>query len=468
LAEGGTRPGEILAITFTNKAAAEMRERVVEAVGPQARSMWVSTFHSACVRILRSESSRLGIASTFSIYDSADSLRLMTLVLRDLGLDAKRFTPRSMLSQVSNLKNELIDAEDFSRKVSNEAERTLSEVYREYTMRLRRANAFDFDDLIVSTVAVVQLFPDVAEHYHRRFRHILIDEYQDTNHAQFLIASLIAGGGGQAGGAGVSRVPNFCVVGDPDQSIYGWRGADIANILEFEEHYAGCRVITLGENFRSTAPILAVADTLIRTNKLRKHKDLFTKRSGGEPVEAALCRDERHEAEMVVDWLKRLHVGGPNTKPAGGGPASTRGVTRPGTCVREACMVDPCDGGGVMCGPFPVDPQRLRDDAAPARFPWGRGLRCEVSRRGRTRRRPTRRSRRVVQWSHPRRSRLRRRSRPSPATTTNAGPPGRQYTAIPAAAGSRPRAPSRAAPSPPATSPRARAPPRSSRCRGTA
>ena len=281
LAEGGARPGEILAITFTNKAAAEMRERVVEAVGPQARSMWVSTFHSACVRILRSESSRLGIASTFSIYDSADSLRLMTLVLRDLGLDAKRYTPRSMLSQVSNLKNELIDAEDFSRKVSNEAERTLSEVYRDYTMRLRRANAFDFDDLIVSTVAVLQLFPDVAEHYHRRFRHILIDEYQDTNHAQYVLVRELVG-------SGADGVPpaELVVVGDADQSIYAFRGASIRNIEEFERDYPAAKTVMLEQNYRE--------------------KRLWTDSPVGNSIVSYVADDERDEASFIAGEIDRL------------------------------------------------------------------------------------------------------------------------------------------------------------------
>ena len=301
LAEGGARPGEILAITFTNKAAAEMRERVVEAVGPQARSMWVSTFHSACVRILRSESSRLGIASTFSIYDSADSLRLMTLVLRDLGLDAKRFTPRSMLSQVSNLKNELIDAEDFSRKVSNEAERTLAEVYREYTMRLRRANAFDFDDLIVSTVAVLQLFPDVAEHYHRRFRHILIDEYQDTNHAQYVLVRELVGSGAD----GVSPA-ELVVVGDADQSIYAFRGASIRNIEEFERDYPAAKTVMLEQNYRSTQVILDAANRVITRNSGRREKRLWTDSAVGNSIVSYVADDERDEASFIAGEIDRL------------------------------------------------------------------------------------------------------------------------------------------------------------------
>jgi len=301
LAEGGARPGEILAITFTNKAAAEMRERVVEAVGPQAKSMWVSTFHSACVRILRSESSRLGIASTFSIYDSADSLRLMTLVLRDLGLDSKRFTPRSMLSQVSNLKNELIDAEDFSRKVSNEAERTLSEVYREYTMRLRRANAFDFDDLIVSTVAVLQLFPDVAEHYHRRFRHILIDEYQDTNHAQYVLVRELVG-------SGADGVPpaELVVVGDADQSIYAFRGASIRNIEEFERDYPAAKTVMLEQNYRSTQVILDAANRVIARNHGRREKRLWTDSAVGHSIVSYVADDERDEASFIAGEIDRL------------------------------------------------------------------------------------------------------------------------------------------------------------------
>ena len=223
LATGDARPGEILAITFTNKAAAEMRERVEAAVGPRARAMWVSTFHSACVRILRREAERLGMKSSFSIYDQADSLRLVTLVSRDLDLDPKRMPPRGLLNKISGLKNELIDPDAFRSQATNDTEMTLADVYSAYQTRLARAQAVDFDDIIGHTVALMVGFPDVAEHYRRRFRHIMVDEYQDTNHAQYrLVSELVGRSGGE--------VPpgELVVVGDSDQSIYAFRGADSA------------------------------------------------------------------------------------------------------------------------------------------------------------------------------------------------------------------------------------------------
>jgi DNA helicase II / ATP-dependent DNA helicase PcrA len=322
----GVPAWSILALTFTNKAAGEMRERVATILGGHesraGRGLTVTTFHALCARLLRKHAASAGLKEDFTIYDTSDQSSLCKKVIESLQLSTSNFPVRSVLSAISTAKNQLLDAEAFAAQAHDFASKMVAKVYSGYTKALRGANAVDFDDLLLLTARALRDDAQVRQACQDRWQYTMVDEYQDTNHAQFLIASLIAGGGGQAGGAGVSRVPNFCVVGDPDQSIYGWRGADIANILEFEEHYAGCRVITLGENFRSTAPILAVADTLIRNNKLRKHKDLFTKRSGGEPVEAALCRDERHEAELVVDWLKRLHVGGPNTKPAGGGPAA--------------------------------------------------------------------------------------------------------------------------------------------------
>src|SRR5215217_677210 len=227
LAARGVRPGQVLAITFTNKAAGEMRERVAALVGPRASNMWVSTFHSACVRILRREATRVGLKSSFSIYDAADSQRLMALVCRELDLDPKRYPPRSFSAQVSNLKNELVDEETYAERAGGEggthAEQTLAEAYRMYQQRLRQANALDFDDLIMTTVNVLQAFPDVAEYYRRRFRHVLVDEYQDTNQAQYqLIKELV---GEVAGPEGAYAVPpaELCVVGDSDQSIYAFR-----------------------------------------------------------------------------------------------------------------------------------------------------------------------------------------------------------------------------------------------------
>ncbi len=301
LASGDAQPGEILAITFTNKAAGEMKERVAELIGARARVMWVSTFHSACVRILRSESSRLGVTSGFTIYDQADSLRLMGMVLRDLDLDPKRYTPRSFLAQVSNLKNELIDYETSAAQAVNHMERTLAEAYGQYQARLQRANAFDFDDLIFSAVAVLQLYPDVAEHYRRRFRHILVDEYQDTNHAQYtLIKELV--------GPGTPQLPagQLCVVGDADQSIYAFRGATIRNIEEFERDYPNARTVMLEQNYRSTQTILTAANSVIARNSSRRAKNLGTDSGEGAPIVAYVADDERDEASFISNEIDRL------------------------------------------------------------------------------------------------------------------------------------------------------------------
>ena len=304
LATGDARPGEILAITFTNKAAGEMKERVSELVGAQARAMWVSTFHSACVRILRSEANRLGISSSFTIYDQADSVRLMSMVVRDLDLDAKRFAPRSMLSQVSNLKNELIDYETFAGRAVNHMERSLAEVYAEYQRRLQRANAFDFDDLIGSAVAVLQLFPDVAEHYRRRFRHILIDEYQDTNHAQYMLVKELVG---QTDNPTPGLAPGqLCVVGDADQSIYAFRGATIRNIEEFERDYPNATTILLEQNYRSTQTILSAANAVIARNASRRPKNLWSEAGAGAPIVAYVADDEHDEAAFVANEIDRL------------------------------------------------------------------------------------------------------------------------------------------------------------------
>ena len=246
LAARDVRPGQILAITFTNKAAGEMRDRVASLIGARSKGMWVSTFHSACVRILRREASHVGLKSTFSIYDAADSQRLMSMVLRDLDLDPKRYRPRAFSAQVSNLKNELIDEETYSSGLGEAShhERMVAEAYRMYQGRLRQANAMDFDDLIMTTVNILQAFPDVAEYYHRRFRHVMVDEYQDTNTAQYQLVRELVGhaggdqvGGRQASGDEVDGGPippaELAVVGDADQSIYAFRGATIRNIVEF-------------------------------------------------------------------------------------------------------------------------------------------------------------------------------------------------------------------------------------------
>jgi len=301
LATGDSRPSEILAITFTNKAAGEMRDRVAEIVGPRARAMWVSTFHSACVRILRKEAPRLGMSTSFSIYDSLDSQRLMTLVCRDLELDPKRFPPRAFSNQVSNLKNELIDHETFASRASNQQEKTLAEAYGDYQRRLRRANAFDFDDLISSTVAVLQLFPDVAEHYHRRFRHVLVDEYQDTNHAQYVLVNELVG-------RGTDGVPpaQLCVVGDADQSIYAFRGATIRNIEEFERDYPAATTVLLEQNYRSTQTILTAANSVITRNSARRPKRLWTDAGDGAKIIGHVADNEHDEAAFVAAEIDRL------------------------------------------------------------------------------------------------------------------------------------------------------------------
>ncbi|MFG2579252.1 DNA helicase PcrA [Streptomyces malaysiensis] len=297
----GTHPGQILAITFTNKAAGEMKERVEELVGPRANAMWVSTFHSACVRILRRESKKLGFTSSFSIYDAADSKRLMSLVCRDLDLDPKRFPPKSFSAKISNLKNELIDEETFAGQASDGFEKTLAEAYAMYQARLREANALDFDDIIMTTVNLLQAFPDVTEHYRRRFRHVLVDEYQDTNHAQYtLVRELV--------GTGTDETPaaELCVVGDADQSIYAFRGATIRNILQFEEDYPSARTILLEQNYRSTQTILSAANAVIERNENRRPKNLWTDAGAGTEITGYVADTEHDEAQFVADEIDRL------------------------------------------------------------------------------------------------------------------------------------------------------------------
>ncbi|RKS69344.1 DNA helicase-2/ATP-dependent DNA helicase PcrA [Motilibacter peucedani] len=294
-------PGSILAITFTNKAAGEMKERVAALVGGRAKVMWVSTFHAACVRILRREISRFGFTSSFSIYDAADSQRLMALVCRDLDLDAKRYPPRSFSAQVSNLKNELVDAEAFASRAETHLEEKLAEAYALYTRRLREANALDFDDLIMMTVNLLQAFPDAAEHYRRRFRHILVDEYQDTNHAQYVLVRELVGRPGES-----TPPAELCVVGDADQSIYAFRGATIRNILQFEEDYPDARTILLEQNYRSTQTILSAANAVIARNVGRKPKNLWSDAGAGEQVVGYVADNEHDEAAFVANEVDRL------------------------------------------------------------------------------------------------------------------------------------------------------------------
>ncbi|MCX4845857.1 DNA helicase PcrA [Streptomyces sp. NBC_00893] len=301
LAERGVHPGQILAITFTNKAAGEMKERVEQLVGPRANAMWVMTFHSACVRILRRESKRLGFTSSFSIYDAADSKRLMALVCRDLDLDPKRFPPKSFTAKVSNLKNELIDEETFAGQAADGFEKTLAQAYAMYQSRLREANALDFDDIIMTTVHLLQAFPDVAEHYRRRFRHVLVDEYQDTNHAQYTLVRELVGPAGEA-----DAPAELCVVGDADQSIYAFRGATIRNILQFEEDYPDATTILLEQNYRSTQTILSAANAVIERNESRRPKNLWTNAGTGARITGYVADTEHDEAQFVADEIDRL------------------------------------------------------------------------------------------------------------------------------------------------------------------
>jgi DNA helicase II / ATP-dependent DNA helicase PcrA len=291
----GTSPYALIAITFTNKAASEMKRRVQALVGPVAQSMWVSTFHSACVRILRREAPRLGIHSSFSIYDSADSERLIKLCMKELNIDPKRIPPRAVAATISDAKNKLMDASLFANFAANPWESKIAEVYTEYETRLKADAAFDFDDLIMRTVEIFDKFPDALEHYQRRFEHVLVDEFQDTNHAQARFATLLAG-----------KHHNIFVVGDADQGIYAFRGATIKNLLDFERDWPNSHVITLEQNYRSTSNILDAANAVIENNIMRKPKSLWTRAIGGEPIIRYHAENEHDEAAWVGDEVKRL------------------------------------------------------------------------------------------------------------------------------------------------------------------
>ncbi|HEY3318574.1 MAG TPA: DNA helicase PcrA [Coriobacteriia bacterium] len=288
-------PDEILAITFTNKAAAEMKERLAGLIGPPAQRMWVMTFHAMCVRMLRRDGERLGFGRSFTIYDDDDSKRLMNSVFTALELDPKKFSPAMVRGRISAAKNELVDAEAFAAAAKGFIEEKTAQCYEIYEQRLRDANAMDFDDLLVNAHTLLAEHPDVLEHYQKRFRYIHVDEYQDTNHAQYEIVNMLA-----------SAKRNLMVVGDDDQSVYSWRGADIRNILEFEQDYPDAAVIKLEQNYRSTKTILAAANYVVANNRGRKPKTLWTANAEGESITRYVATDERDEARFVAGEIERL------------------------------------------------------------------------------------------------------------------------------------------------------------------
>jgi DNA helicase-2/ATP-dependent DNA helicase PcrA len=296
LAACGAKPNEILAITFTNKAAEEMKRRVEGLVGDQARRMWVMTFHAACGRILRREAARLAYRSNFTIYDQADQVRVVKACLEELDRDPKRFVPRGIHAQISLAKNQLIGPGEYRRRVASFYDQTVADVYELYQRRLHSSNAVDFDDLLMLTVEVLERFPEALERWQKAFRYVLVDEYQDTNHAQYRLLQLLAGKHG-----------NVCAVGDPDQSIYAFRGADIRNILEFERDFDGVRTIALEQNYRSTNRILEAANGVISHNRERKPKSLWSELGEGEPVRVIEVEDEHAETRFVAAEIAALH-----------------------------------------------------------------------------------------------------------------------------------------------------------------
>lgn len=295
MVEKAVNPYNILAITFTNKAAREMKERVSQLMGGAAEEVWISTFHSMCVRILRRDIDRIGFNRNFTILDTTDQQSVIKGILKDKNLDPKKFDPRSILGTISSLKNELIDPESYSKQAGSYYERIVSEVYEEYQKRLRKNQSLDFDDLIMTTIHLFQRVPDVLEYYQRKFQYIHVDEYQDTNRAQYLLVKLLA-----------SRFQNLCVVGDSDQSIYRWRGADISNILSFEKDYPNAHVILLEQNYRSTKRILQAANEVIKNNYNRKPKKLWTENPEGKKIVYFRAENEQAEAQFVAGKIKEL------------------------------------------------------------------------------------------------------------------------------------------------------------------